>query len=79
LLYWLEGTSTDGAILRCPLNGCGTSLPEVFAVTAAPPRSVAALAGNVYYTSGTDGQDDGQVAFWFYAVGMTTPAQRRPR
>jgi hypothetical protein len=77
LLYWLEGSSTDGAVLRCPLNGCGTSPPEVFAVTAAPPRSVAAFLGNVYYTSGTDGQDDGQVAFWFYPAGVTTVLARR--
>jgi hypothetical protein len=77
-LYWLEAVINAGSVYSCPVNGCGGA-PQTIAATPAKPQALSVLGGDVYFTSGTDGDTDGTVAYYFFAVGVTTVEARQRR
>jgi hypothetical protein len=75
---WMESQSGNGAVLQCPVSGCATN-PFVIGLMPSTATGVAVdSAGDVFYTSGTSGQSDGQVGMYF-AVGGTSSVEARGR
>jgi hypothetical protein len=65
-IYWLEGSS----VLTCSSTACS---PTTATPTPAPALSLVMVpAGSYVYTSGTVGQTDGTISFYFLPVGTTT-------
>jgi hypothetical protein len=67
VVYWLEQSNGNGTVLSCPIFG-GCTTPSLVGVMPGPAQSLAVVPGAVVWTSGTPGQNDGEVA---YLLGVT--------
>jgi hypothetical protein len=68
-VYWTEfgdDTDTNGSVKSCPVTGCGSSGPTIYAQLQAAPRGIAVDGQNVYW--GTQASS-ATGAIWSCAIG----------